>query len=164
MALAEARQPAFGDYARSIVTNAQALAEGLARRGARLVTGGTDNHIVLIDVAGTVGLTGRQAEAALQDAGVVTNRNSIPADAHGAWYTSGIRLGTPALTTLGCGPAEMDEIADIITTALRATTAASAPSGLSQARYILDDRVAAACRNRCADILGRFPLYPHVQL
>jgi glycine hydroxymethyltransferase len=125
---------------------------------------GTDNHIVLIDVAGTVGLTGRQAEAALQDAGVVTNRNSIPADAHGAWYTSGIRLGTPALTTLGCGPAEMDEIADIITTALRATTAAPAPSGLSQARYILDDRVAVACRNRSADILGRFPLYRHVQL
>jgi glycine hydroxymethyltransferase len=164
VALAEARQPAFAEYARSIVTNARALAEGLARRGARLVTGGTDNHIVLIDVFRTAGLTGRQAEGALMDAGVVTNRNSIPADAHGAWYTSGIRLGTPALTTLGCGPAEMDEIADIITTALRATTAASAPSGLSQARYILDDRVAAACRKRCADILGRFPLYPQVQL
>ena len=164
VALAEARRPAFADYARSIVTNAQALAEGLGRRGARLVTGGTDNHIVLVDVARTVGLTGRQAEAALQDAGVVTNRNSIPADAHGAWYSSGIRLGTPALTSLGCGPAEMDEIADIITTALRATTAAPAPSGLSRARYIIDDRVAAACRSRCADILARFPLYPHVQL
>jgi len=164
VALAEARQPTFAEYARSIVTNAQALAEGLASRGARLVTGGTDNHIVLIDVFRTVGLTGRQAEGALMDAGVVTNRNSIPADAHGAWYTSGIRLGTPALTTLGCGPAEMDEIADIITTALRATTAAPAPSGVSQARYVLDNRVAAVCRNRCADILGRFPLYPHVQL
>ena len=164
VALAEARHPAFADYARSIVTNAQALAEGLVRRGGRLVTGGTDNHIVLIDVAGTVGLTGRQAEAALLEAGVVTNRNSIPTDAHGAWYTSGIRLGTPALTTLGCGSAEMDEIADIITTALRATTAASAPSGVSQARYVLDERVAATCRNRCADILGRFPLYPYVQL
>ena len=164
VALAEARQPAFQAYAQRVADNAKALADGFLKRGARLVTGGTDNHIVLIDVAGTVGLTGRQAEAALQDAGVVTNRNSIPADAHGAWYTSGIRLGTPALTTLGCGPAEMDEIADIITTALRATTAAPAPSGLSQARYILDSRVAAACRNRCADILGRFPLYPHVQL
>ena len=164
VALAEARQPSFAAYARSIVVNARALAEGLARRGARLVTGGTDNHIVLVDVAGTAGLTGRQAESALLDAGVVTNRNSIPDDAHGAWYTSGVRLGTPALTTLGCGPAEMDEIADIITTALRATTAASAPSGLSQARYVLDDGVAAACRTRCADILGRFPLYPHVQL
>jgi len=164
VALAEARQPAFADYARSIVTNAQALAEGLARRGACLVTGGTDNHIVLIDVADTLGLTGRQAEAALLDAGVVTNRNSIPADAHGAWYTSGIRLGTPALTTLGCGPAEMDEIADIITTALRATTAASAPSGLSQAHYVLDDRVATTCRSRCADMLGRFPLYSDVKI
>jgi glycine hydroxymethyltransferase len=164
VALAEARRTDFAEYARSIVTNAQALAEGLARRGARLVTGGTDNHIVLIDVAGTVGLTGRQAEAALLEAGVVTNRNSIPADVHGAWYTSGIRLGTPALTTLGCGPTEMDEIADIITSALRATTAASGPSGLSQARYVFDDRVAAACRSRCADILDRFPLYPDVQL
>ncbi len=78
VALAEARQPAFADYARGIVTNARALAEGLSRRGVRLVTGGTDNHIVLIDVAASFGLTGRQAESALLDAGVVTNRNSIP--------------------------------------------------------------------------------------
>jgi glycine hydroxymethyltransferase len=71
------------------------------RRGARLVTGGTDNHLVLLDVASSFGLTGRQGEAALLDAGVVTNRNSLPGDTNGAWYTSGIRLGTPALTTLG---------------------------------------------------------------
>ena len=72
--------------------------------------------------------------------------------------------GRPPSPPLAVGPAEMDEIADIITTALRATTAASGPSGLSQARYVLDDRVAAACRSRCADILGQFPLYPDVQL
>jgi glycine hydroxymethyltransferase len=164
VALAEARAPSFVDYAHSIVTNARALADGLSKRGTRLVTGGTDNHLILLDVATTFGLTGRQAESALLDAGVVTNRNSIPADPHGAWYTSGIRLGTPALSTLGCGSAQMDEIADIITTALRATTADATPSGISQARYVLDDRVAAACRKRCGDLLDRFPLYAQVEL
>ena len=104
IAFAEARQPSFAAYASAIVANAQALAEGLLRRGVRLVTGGTSNHIVLMDVAASFGLTGRQAEAALLDAGVVTNRNSVPRDPNGAWYTSGIRLGTPALTTLGFGP------------------------------------------------------------
>jgi glycine hydroxymethyltransferase len=82
------------------VANAAALADGLLRRSATLVTGGTDNHLVLMDVSG-YGLTGRQAESALVDSGIVTNRNAIPADPNGAWYTSGIRLGTPALTTRG---------------------------------------------------------------
>jgi len=164
VALSEARQPAFAEYAAAIVTNARALAEGLSRRGGQLVTGGTDNHLMLIDVAATFGLTGRQAETALLDAGVVTNRNSVPADPHGAWYTSGVRLGTPALTTLGLGPGEMDEIADIIMTALRATTAASTPTGPSHARYILDDHVAADCRERSAELLSRFPLYPLINL
>ena len=103
IAFAEARQPSFAGYAAAIVANAQALADGLQRRGVRLVTGGTSNHLVLADVATSFGLTGRQAESALLDAGVVTNRNSIPRDANGAWYTSGIRMGTPALTTLGFG-------------------------------------------------------------
>ena len=71
-------------------------------RGATLVTGGTDNHLVLIDVT-RYGLTGRQAEQALLDSGIVTNRNAIPQDPNGAWYTSGIRIGTPALTTRGLG-------------------------------------------------------------
>ena len=119
IAFAEARQPSFAGYAAAIVANAQALADGLQRRGVRLVTGGTSNHLVLADVATSFGLTGRQAESALLDAGVVTNRNSIPRDANGAWYTSGIRMGTPALTTLGFGPDELDEIADIFAAALR---------------------------------------------
>ena len=94
VALAEARQPSFQVYAQRVADNAKALAEGFLKRGARLVTGGTDNHIVLLDVT-SFGLTGRQAESALLDAGVVTNRNSIPADPNGAWYSSGIRFGTP---------------------------------------------------------------------
>ena len=92
---------------------------------------------------------------------MVSNRNSVPADRNGAWYTSGIRLGTPALTTLGFGPDELDEIAGIITTALRATTPASADA---KAKYQIDAQVAADCRARCAGLLGRHPLYPGIEL
>jgi glycine hydroxymethyltransferase len=162
--LAEARAPGFVDYAQRIVDNADALAQGLLRRGVRLVTGGTDNHLVLMDVTTDFGLTGRQAESALLDAGVVTNRNSIPADRNGAWYTSGVRLGTPALTTLGLGTDELDEVADIVATVLRATEPATANARRSQARYTLPAHVAEECRTRCADLLSQFPLYPTIQL
>jgi glycine hydroxymethyltransferase len=161
IAFAEARQPSFAAYASAIVANARALAEALLRRGVRLVTGGTSNHIVLMDTAASFGLTGRQAEAALLESGVVTNRNSVPRDANGAWYTSGIRLGTPALTTLGFGAGEMDEIADIITSALHATASATATA---KAQYTLDDRIAERCRARCANLLDRHPLYPGIEL
>ena len=146
VALSEARQPSFAAYAVHIVENARALAEGLMRRGARLITGGTDNHLVLLDVASSFGLTGRQAEAALIDAGVVTNRNLLPGDANGAWYTSGIRLGTPALTTLGFRPDEIDEVADVIVTALRATTPATSTA---KAKYEIDPHIAQVCKDRC---------------
>ena len=102
VALAEARTEEFRSYAQAVADNAKTLADGLLRRGAKLVTGGTDNHLVL-DVT-TFGLTGRQAESALLDAGIVTNRNAVH-DPNGAWYTSGVRIGTPALTTswIRCG-------------------------------------------------------------
>ncbi len=158
VALAEARRPDFADYAQRIVDNAKALAEGLNKRGARLVTGGTDNHLVLLDT-GSFGLTGRQAESALLDAGIVTNRNAIPSDPNGAWYTSGIRLGTPALTTLGLGAAEMDEIAELITSTLRSTQ-----PGESKAKYSLDAATAADTRKRAADLLAPHPLYPSISL
>jgi len=161
VALAEARQGSFAAYASRIVDNARALADGLLRRGARLVTGGTDNHLVLMDVAASFGLTGRQAEQALLDAGVVTNRNSVPKDPNGAWYTSGVRLGTPALTTLGFGPDELDEVADVIVTALRATTPATSTA---KAKYDLQARTAEACRDRCAGLLARHRLYPEIEL
>src|ERR1700726_4847387 len=120
IALAEARQPAFGAYAQQVADNAKALADGFLRRGARLVTGGTDNHIVLLDVT-SFGLTGRQAESALLDSGVVTNRNAIPSDPNGAWYTSGIRFGTPALTTRGFGAADFDRVAELVVDVLKNT-------------------------------------------
>jgi glycine hydroxymethyltransferase len=161
VAFAEARQPAFADYAARIVTNSTALADGLMRRDIRLVSGGTSNHLVLMDVESSFGLTGRQAESALLDSGVVTNRNSIPRDPNGAWYTSGVRLGTPALTTLGLSADEMDEIADIIATVLHATTPATATA---RAKFVLDADVAAASRQRCADLLGKHPLYAGIDL
>ncbi|SCL45629.1 serine hydroxymethyltransferase [Micromonospora citrea] len=164
VALAEARRPDFADYAQRIVTNAQALAEGLLRRGGRLVTGGTDNHLVLIDVTG-YGLTGRQAEQALLDSGIVTNRNSIPQDPNGAWYTSGIRIGTPALTTRGLGPAQMDETAELIHTVLSQTRpGANADGTPSKAKYALDPAVADRVGKQASDLLGGFPLYPAVDL
>jgi glycine hydroxymethyltransferase len=161
VALSEARQPSFATYATQIVENARALADGLLARGAHLITGGTDNHLVLLDVASSFGLTGRQAEAALLDAGVVTNRNSVPNDANGAWYTSGIRLGTPALTTLGFSPDELDEVADVIVTVLRTTTPATSTA---KAKYEIDPRVAQACRSRCAELLAHHRLYSEIEL
>jgi glycine hydroxymethyltransferase len=161
VAFAEARQPSFSEYAAAIIANANAFAEGLKKRGVRLVTDGTSNHIVLLDVEASFGLTGRQAESALLDAGVVTNRNAIPHDPNGAWYTSGVRTGTPALTTLGFGPDELDEIAGIMATALRSTSPANATA---KAKYTIDEKVAAECRERCADLLARHPLYPGIEV
>ncbi|RIV41285.1 glycine hydroxymethyltransferase [Micromonospora radicis] len=164
VALAEARRPDFADYARRIVDNAQALADGLLRRGAKLVTGGTDNHLVLIDVTG-YGLTGRQAEQALLDSGIVTNRNAVPQDPNGAWYTSGIRIGTPALTTRGLGTAEMDGTAELIHTVLSQTTAGTNPDGTaSKAKYVLDPALADKVSRQAGELLTGFPLYPDVEL
>lgn len=161
VALAEARQASFQSYAAQVVNNARALAEELRRRRVRLVTGGTDNHLVVVDVGASFGLTGRQAEAALLEAGVVTNRNSVPADPNGPWYTSGVRLGTPALTTLGFREDEMTEVASLITDVLSATTAARAGS---KAKYRLDRAVAERARGRCVELLGAHPLYPEVEI
>ena len=165
VAFAEAKQPSFRTYAQAIVDNAVALADSLMKRGAKLVTDGTDNHLVLLDVTESFGITGRQAESALLESGVVTNRNSVPRDPNGAWYSSGVRMGTPALTTLGMGAAEMDEVADIIVTILRGTTPTTTSAGeQSKAKYALADGVVASSRARCAELLGAFPLYPSIQL
>jgi glycine hydroxymethyltransferase len=159
VALAEARQPSFREYAQRVADNAKALADGFLRRGARLVTGGTDNHIVLLDVT-SFGLTGRQAESALLDAGVVTNRNSIPADPNGAWYSSGIRFGTPALTTRGFGPAEFDRVSELVVEVLSNTS----PQGTSKAKYTLVDATADWVRSASAELVKANPLYPGLTL
>ncbi|MGL5443424.1 MAG: glycine hydroxymethyltransferase [[Mycobacterium] stephanolepidis] len=159
VALAEARQPSFQSYAQRVADNAKSLAEGFLKRGARLVTGGTDNHLVLLDVQ-SFGLTGRQAESALLDAGVVTNRNAIPADPNGAWYTSGIRFGTPALTSRGFDADEFDKVAELVVDVLSNTEA----DGTSKAKYTLADGVADRVKAASAELLAANPLYPGLTL
>ncbi len=159
VALAEARQPSFQAYAQRIADNAQALADGFLKRDAHLITGGTDNHLVLLDVT-SFGLTGRQAESALLDAGVVTNRNAIPADPNGAWYTSGIRLGSPALTTRGFGPADFDRVAELMVDVLANTKR----EGTSKAKYSLADGTAERVSAAAAELLEANPLYPGLAL
>jgi len=164
VALHEASQPEFETYSRRIVENAAALAEALQSEGVTVVTGGSENHLVLVDVR-PFSLTGRQAEGALRSAGVTLNRNVIPYDTNGSWYTSGLRIGTPAVTTLGMTPAEMQEIAAIIATVLRATAPTKTPSGKpSLANYTLEEGVRAQAEGRAQDLLGRFPLYPEIEL
>ena len=113
---------------------------------------------MLLDVS-SYGLTGRQAEAALLDAGLVTNRNAVPQDPNGAWYTTGIRLGTPALTTRGFGEDDLREVADLIDAVLRATE----PAG-SKAKYRLDEGVADRVRGRAAELTAAHPLYPGIDV
>ncbi|MGW5456696.1 glycine hydroxymethyltransferase [Nocardia sp. NPDC003979] len=169
VALREALSPNFRDYAAAIVDNSRALAEELQRRGSVVVTGGTDNHIVLVDVTASYGLTGRQAESALRECGLTLNRNSLPFDANGPWYTSGLRLGTPAVTTLGMGVDEMAEIADVIVSVLSSVTVVSSvradgASVPSKAKFNLPAHVRDAANKRIADLLDRYPLYPQIDL
>jgi glycine hydroxymethyltransferase len=164
VAFAEARQDSFRTYAQQVADNAQSLAQGFLSRGADLVTGGTDNHLVLLDVS-SYGLTGRQAESALLDAGVVTNRNSVPSDPNGAWYTSGVRLGTSALTTRGFGHDEFDTVADLIVHVLENTQPGTTKAGgPSKASYVLGDGVADKIRAASAEMLDKHPLYPGLEL
>ena len=162
VAFAEAKSSSFQSYAQQVVDNARALAEGIKKRGGRLVTGGTENHLVLVDVR-SFDLTGRQAESALEKAGVIVNRNSIPFDPNGAWYTSGIRLGTPALTSIGMSCEDMDEVADIICSTLTSADPATTPSGdRSKAKFILSDDMQTSTKERSAKLLRENPLYPEV--
>jgi len=168
VALVEASRPSFAGYAAAVVDNARVLAEDLVARGVPVVTGGTDNHLVLLDVR-RFGLNGRQAEAALRSAGITLNRNVIPDETNGPWYTSGLRLGTPAVTTLGMGADEMREIADVIASVLSDTSPGLVASGPNQGKpslvqFVLDDSTAGAARSRVADLLARHPLYPEIEL
>ncbi len=113
VALKEALQPEFKEYAKRVVENAKTLAQALIDRGFTVLTGGTDNHLMLVDVS-KLGLTGKEVEKALDMAGINANRNTIPYDKQKPFITSGIRLGTPSLTTRGMGPEEMIQVADFI--------------------------------------------------
>jgi len=144
VALKEAMTPAFREYAARTVRTARALAEGLAEEGLRIVSGGTDSHLVLADLR-PVGIGGRDAELACDRVGVTLNKNGIPFDPMPPLNPSGIRVGTPGPATLGMDEPEMKEIAGVIGDVLHA------PS---------DDDVIARCRARVGDLVGRFPAYP----
>jgi glycine hydroxymethyltransferase len=118
VAFGEALKPEFRDYARQIVENCQAMAEGLLEGGLNLVSGGTDNHLILVDLIET-GTTGKELEETLESVGVTCNKNMVPNDPEKPTVTSGVRLGTAAMTTRGMGPGEMREIAEIIVKASR---------------------------------------------
>jgi len=144
VAFHEALQPEFKAYQQAILDNAQALAQGLAAAGMRLVSGGTDNHLMLVDLRPKK-LTGKVAEEALGKAGITVNKNMIPWDPEKPFVTSGIRVGTPALTTRGMGPAEMRTVAALIGRVL------DAPG---------DEKVLARVKGEVHDLTRQFPLYP----
>lgn len=165
IAFKEANTPSFQSYAKKIVENASYLAECFLQKGVRLVTGGTENHLLILDVS-KFGLTGRQAESVLREAKITANRNAIPFDSQGPWYTLGVRLGTPALTTLGMGKEEMKEIAEIIVLVLSHSKPAlvEKTGQPSKANAILDPKIKAQAQERVKNLLSRFPLYPEIEI
>jgi glycine hydroxymethyltransferase len=163
VAFKEALRPEFAEYAARIVENARALAAACAEEGIEVLTGGTDNHLLQLNVFKSFGLTGRQAEEALRECGLTMNRNSIPFDPNGVWYTSGLRLGTPALTTLGMGVAEMKQVGAMIKKVLSACKPAVGKDGaVSQAKYELDNAVRDSVKAEAGELLKRFRLYPEL--
>lgn len=144
VAFGEALQDSFKEYAKNIVANAKRLAESLQKEGLTLVSGGTDNHLLLVDVS-KIGLTGKTAEHVLDEIGITVNKNTIPFDSQSPFVTSGIRIGTAAVTTRGFGFAEMDEIASIIAFTLKNHE---------------DEAKLTEARKRVNTLTNKFPLYP----
>lgn len=165
VALREALTPEFQTYAHKIVENARALAEACNSADLHVLTGGTDNHLLLIDVAESAGLTGRQAESALRECGITLNRNILPFDTNGPWYTSGLRLGTPAATTLGMGVAEMKEVASVLKLVLSQVRPVITKTGeKGRIQYKLRPEVVTEARQRIQALLDQYPLYPELSL
>jgi glycine hydroxymethyltransferase len=144
VAFHEALQPSFKDYAKRVVANAQGLAASLVKRGYRITTGGTDNHLMLVDLrTKNAELTGADAEKWLEAAGIITNKNGIPEDTRPPKFTSGVRLGTPALTTRGLGVTEMDTVATLIDRVLSSNG---------------DEQTAKAVRAEVRSLCEKFPM------
>jgi glycine hydroxymethyltransferase len=146
VAFGEALQPAFKTYSGQVIANARALATRLQERGLKIVSGGTDNHLMLVDLR-SVGMTGKRADQLMSDIHITANKNTVPFDPESPFVTSGLRLGSPAMTTRGMGAAEFSEIGEIIADRLMAPD---------------DTATAASCRQRVASLCDRFPLYPHL--
>jgi glycine hydroxymethyltransferase len=168
IAFTEANTPEFKTYAAKIVENARQLAQSCMDEGMMVATGGTDNHLLLINVV-PFGLTGRQAESAVRECGITLNRNSLPYDVNGPWYTSGLRMGTPAVTTLGMGKEEMKEIAAILKLVLNNTKPETIATGEhagkpSKAKYQIAEKAKQEAQKRVKALLDRFPVYPELDL
>jgi glycine hydroxymethyltransferase len=144
VALKEALDPSFRRYCAQVVANAKALAAALVERGLHVVSGGTDNHLMLVDLRNR-GLTGKVAEQALDAAGITVNKNTVPRETQSPFVTSGVRIGTPAVTTRGMREREMRLIADLIDRVLRAPD---------------DESVKEAVRADVHKLTASFPLYP----
>ena len=143
MAFGEALQPSFKAYSQQVVANAAALAEKLVARGIDIVSGGTDNHVVLLDLRG-IGMTGKVADLLVSDVHITANKNTVPFDPESPFVTSGLRLGTAALTTRGFDAQAFWEVADVIADRLLNPE---------------DDAIRQRCLDRVAALCERFPLY-----
>ena len=147
VAFKEALEPSFKAYSKQVVANAQALARALVSRGYQLVSGGTDNHLMLVDLRNK-GLTGKTAEKALDLAAITVNKNTVPKETQSPFVTSGVRIGTPAVTTRGMREPEMDRIAELIDQVLVSADDAS---------------VAERVKEEVRTLAAAFPLYPAQQ-
>lgn len=148
VAFFEALKPEFKIYSAQVIENARSMAAQLVERGFKIVSGGTDNHLMLVDLR-SIGMTGKEADRLLEEVNVTANKNTVPFDPESPFVTSGLRLGSPAMTTRGMGPDEFAEIANIIADRLLN------PS---------DEAIASNCRQRVAFLCDRFPLYPHLDI
>lgn len=148
VAFGEALKPEFKTYSGQVIANAKAMAQSLSDRGLKLVSGSTDNHLLLVDLR-SVSLTGKVADRLMSEINITANKNTVPFDPESPFVTSGLRLGSPAMTSRGMGTAEFTEIANIIADRLLSPE---------------DEQVAADCRRRVAQLCDRFPLYPHLSL
>ncbi|MFM7426195.1 MAG: serine hydroxymethyltransferase [Elainella sp.] len=146
VAFGEALQPEFKTYCGHVIENARAMAAQLQNRGFKIVSGGTDNHLMLVDLR-SIGMTGKQADQLVSGINITANKNTVPFDPESPFVTSGLRLGSPAMTTRGMGTTEFTEIANIIADRLLTPD---------------DEAVAQTCRQRVANLCSQFPLYPHL--
>ena len=160
----EASKESFQDYAHQILKNAKAFAEKLSSLGVKLISGGTDNHLLLLDVYSSFGITGLQAEKALRKALLTVNRNTIPQDKNGAWFTSGIRFGTPAVTTRGMKEEHMEKIATWMAAVLKNTKPLfdKEKQIMSKKEIEIDNQVVEKIKKEIESFLLDFPLYPEL--
>jgi glycine hydroxymethyltransferase len=148
VAFGEALKPEFKEYSGQVIANAQALASGLVDRGFKIVSNGTDNHLMLVDLR-SIGMTGKLADRLVEEVHITANKNTVPFDPESPFVTSGLRLGSPAMTTRGLGTTEFTEIANIIADRLLNPE---------------DEGIKNQCLSRVGQLCSRFPLYPHLKI